>query len=223
MASSRLESKVDEILNTLAPMSKKLDSIEEQLKSVKFDVDKHGDRLDTLDAEVLSLKNTNNALLQQQRSLTLRLLNFPFSIIEKDDLKGRLYELLRPLLAAAKAEKDLSTMPQANSVIETCFMPYAAEQGKPPPPIIFRVPNRSIKVALLKNKKHLILPGEGLPKFLLVEDLTPETHRLFNLMVKSKRIGKVWTVDGVIKYTLPDQTRVKSVNSVFASIEDLVK
>ena len=231
MAQRTLDNKIDEILNTLTPMSAKLDkvsksveAIEEQVKLIKFDILQHDDRITALEAETKSLKNVNNTLQQQQRNLTLRLLNLPVSVGEKDDLKSRLYELLRPALAAAKTEKDLPTLPQLNSVIETCFRPYHAEQDKPPPPIIFKVPNKTIKAALLKHKKILTTGmGVGLPKLLLVEDLTADTHKLFNSMVKSKKFGKVWTIDGVIKYTLPGQNQVKSVFSVYDKIEDIVK
>ena len=230
-----LESKVDEILEQLrllALVPKQLEDLntsvsqmKEEIKSVKFDVDQHEDRVTTLEKEVLNLKITDNNHKQQLRALTLRILNLPQVPAEKDDLCGCVYEFIKPVLVAAKAAKDLSSLPQASSVIESVFRPYQGEHGRPPPPVILKVPNRHIKLALLKNRKHLPQPGSavgGTARAFIVEDLTPDNHRVLNLLNKSKKVEKSWSVDGQIKYILAGQSQVKTVKSVFGSLEEIL-
>ena len=202
----RLDSKMDEILRQLkllAPVPKQLEelsskvsSIQEEVKSIKFDVDKHEDRVTLLEQQVLDLKNSDNSNKQLLRSLTLRIINLPQVPAEKEDLKGCVYEFIKPVLVAAKAAKDLVTLPQAPSVIESVFRPYQGEHGKPPPPVILKVTSRNMKLALLKHRKHLPQPGSAgatgaavsapggrTNRVLLVEYLTPENLRALNLLV----------------------------------------
>lgn len=228
-----MEAKLDDILTSIRQLDRKLDSvdntvkgIQEDLRSVKFDVAQHDDKIRVLEEQMGQLRCSNNILQQQQRSLTLRLFNANLGP-ESDDIKGRVYECLKPVLAAAKAAKDLTSLPQVASVIEACFRPPSSDPNVSPP-IIIKVPNKSIKIALLKHKKHLPQPMVGpgplpRPKLLLVEDLTPDTHRLFNTMVKSKKVGKVWTIEGQIKFTLPNETRIRTVASVYDKLEDIIK
>ena len=229
-----LEDKVDEILNQLkllAPLPEKLDSlcgtvksIQEDLNSAKVDIGLHEDRVTKLEDEVGKLKAVNNDLNQQSRSLTLRILNLPQVQAEKEDMRGRIYDILKPLLVAAKAAKDLPSVPQPATVFEHVFRPYQGEHGKAPPPVIIRVQNRSIKLALLKHRKHLAQPesAPGRLRILLVEDLTPENHRALSLLSKSKKVDKVWSIDGHIKFVLAGQSTVKTVSSVFGSVESMI-
>ena len=124
--------------------------------------------------------------------------------------------VLKPLLTAAKAAKDLSTVPQMATVIEACFRPFnAAANSTGPPQVIIKVTSRPIKIAIMKQKKNLPKPTGQDKKLILVEDLTPATHKMLTAIVKSKVFEKVWTIDGVIKYTVEGQEGVKTVKSVF--------
>ena len=67
----------------------------------------------------------------------------------------------------------------------------------------------------MKQKKNLPKPTGQDKKLILVEDLTPATHKMLTAIVKSKVFEKVWTIDGVIKYTVEGQEGVKTVKSVF--------
>ena len=48
-----------------------------------------------------------------------------------------------------------------------------------------------------------------------MEDLTPATSKLLSAIAKSKKAAKVWTIEGVIKYTVEGQPGTKTVKSVF--------
>ena len=82
-------------------------------------------------------KDMSNQQQHQLRSLTLRLLNFPVVTGESEDnnagLCTRVYDvILKPLLVAAKAAKDLSSVPQAATVIDACFRPFNAAANSTP-------------------------------------------------------------------------------------------
>ena len=160
-----MEAKLDDILTSIRQLDRKLDSvdntvkgIQEDLRSFKFDVAQHDDKIRVLEEQMGQLRCSNNTLQQQQRSLTLRLFNANLGP-ESDDIKGRVYECLKPVLAAAKAAKDLTSLPQVASVIEACFRPPSSDPNVSPP-IIIKVPNKSIKIALLKHKS--IFPNQWL-------------------------------------------------------------
>lgn len=231
-----LDSKIDEILEQLkllAPVPQKLDnlcdtvkSIQDDVNTVKHDVAQHEDKIAKLEEDIKTLKISDNAHKQQLRSLTLRILNLPPTAVEKDDLRGRIYDLLKPLLTAAKSAKDLSTVPQAATAFDAVFRPYQGEQGKNPPPVIIKVSSRAIKIALLKNRK-LLAPapheaGANSVRPLLVEDLTPENHRALSLLAKSKKVEKVWSADGLIRFTLPGQSRVRTVSNVLGTVDEMI-
>ena len=136
---------------------------------------------------------------------------------------------LTPLLAAAKDNGVLSEIPPMNSLIESCFRPYATTPDKLPPPIIIKLTNRPLKIAVMSNKKELPKPNAfetsgGVTRFILVEDLTPDNHRCLSALSKSKLTGKVWLVDGRIKYTMADKPdAVLTVKSVFDPITTILR
>ena len=167
-------------------------------------------------------KDSSNQQQQQLRSLTLRLLNLPVMPGEKDDNNAGLcarvyYTVLKPLLIAAKAAKDLNTVPQAATVIESCFRPFNASltNADLPPYVIIKLSSRPIKIAILRQRKNIPKAAEGDKKIILVEDLTSATHKMLAAISKSKAASKVWTVDGNIKFTMEGVDRVRMVKSVF--------
>ena len=169
--SHSLEPKIDSILQQLqllASVPQKLDTltdtvkgIQEDLKTVKHDIAEHDGRITKLEQEIIILKNSDNTHKQLLRSLTLRIIGLPQTPDEKDDLRGRVYDVIKPVLAAAKAAKDLTSVPQAATVFEAVFRPYQGEHGKTPPPVILKIPSRAIKIALLKHRKHLVQPNSA--------------------------------------------------------------
>ena len=229
-----LEDKVDLILaqlKLLAPVPQKLEELHSTVKEIRADVDtvkhdvaKHEEHIARLDEEIKTLKLSDIHHKQQLRSLTIRILNLPQIPAEREDLRGRIYDLIKPLLNAAKLAKDLSSVPPVSSVFDAVFRPYQGEHGKAPPPVIIRLQNRAIKQALLKNRK--LLPEQEIDgrkmRTLLVEDLTPENHRALSLLAKSKKVEKAWSADGLIKYTLPGQNRVRTVLNVLATVEEII-
>ena len=97
-----------------------------------------------------------------------------------------------------------------------CFRPFnAAANTEGPPQVIIKVSSKPIKVAILKQRKNLPKPTGQDKKYILVEDLTPASHKMLTAISKSKMAEKVWTIDGAIKYTIAGQQGIKTVKSVF--------
>ena len=52
-------------------------------------------------------------------------------------------------------------------------------------------------------------------RYILVEDLTPASHKMLTALSKHKDVGKVWTIDGYIKFSMVGREGVMAVKSVF--------
>jgi len=193
--------------------------------------DTHGQEIADLQKEVKSLKEAGNSRDQASRSAVIRVFNIPvFEDESKDNnklLASKVYDrVLKPVLAAAKAKGDIAVLPQVATVIEDCFRTRAAGGIAP---IIVKLTSAKIKTAIMRNKRDNIpVPNRAeaaagsLTPF-VVEDLTPATHQKMVEMKLDKRVAKIWTVDGQIRYTLanaPD--RVLKVKSVFDTVSKIL-
>ena len=223
-------------LDQLGPMSTKIDdlhnslgTLREEVSSISFTVGTHKDRITALERDMSSQKEISNTQQQQLRLLTLRLLNVPASVGEATNnyagLRDTIYtRFLLPLLHSAVAKKDIPEVPTSSVVIESCFRPYLPSPGKQPPPVIIKLASRLFKVALMKNKRDLPSPSSsetdsGITRFILIEDLTPDTHRCLASLSKSTLTSKVWSVDGRIKFIKADKPNVIiTVKSVYDPI-----
>ena len=229
------EEKLDRILiqlNALGPiqaflisLQTSISDVKEELGHIQFTVNNHEDRLLALERDMVEQKIMANQQQQQLRSLTLRLMNFPEVIGEKEDnyaaLRARVYDVvLKPLLTAAKAAKEITSVPQMATVIDSCFRPFnaSATSSKGPPHVIIKVTTKPLKIAILRQKKNMVkltTSPDGDKRFILVEDLTPASHKMLTAISKSKMAEKVWTIDVAIKYTIAGQQGIKTVKSVF--------
>ena len=226
--------KIDELHSTLGAFKVELGGLKEEVGSLNFTVNTHGDRLTALENEMMVQKELSNTQQQQLRSLTLRLLNVPPTLGEQPNnfanLREHVYSrFIVPMLDAAVDNGEIPLVPPKNSVIESCFRPYAAVPDKLPPPIIIKLSNKQLKVAIMRNKKEMPVPSSvekeaGITRFILVEDLTPDVHRCLAALSKSKLTAKVWSVDGHIKFTKADKPDVvRTVKSVYDPIASILK
>ena len=238
---SKLDSILEQLkaLDQLGPMNKNISDlvssmgeIKEEIKSLSYTVDTHEDRIQALEKDMAQQRELSNTQQQQLRSLTVRFLNIPYSSGEADNNSANLKDLiygrfLYPLLLAAAKSNEIPTIPSPGEIIESCFRPYSPEKDKPPPPVILNLANKQAKIAIMMNKKELPKPTKqetdaGISRFILIEDLTPDTHRALSALSKSKLSHKVWSVDGRIKFTTvakPDVVQtVKSVYDPIAKI-----
>ena len=218
---------------TLEDLRSTILDVKEDVRTLQFDVANHDDRIGALEREMKEQKDFANFQQQQLRSLTLRLMNFPITGDESADnnagLKTKVYDtVLKPLLAAAKAAKDLSSVPQMATVMEACFRPFnatiaAGTVSNVPPHVIIKVSSKQIKLALMKHRKHIPKPiSDTVKPLFLVEDLTPATHKVMVAISKTKETEKTWTTDGKIKFTLTGNPTVHTVKSVYEPISQIL-
>ena len=110
------------IRNCLEDMKASIVEVKVEVSALQYDVAIHNDRISALERDMLEQKDMANRQQQQLRSLTLRIFNFPESPDETADnnsgLRTRVYHtVLKPLLTAAKAAKELTSVPVRMNLI----------------------------------------------------------------------------------------------------------
>jgi hypothetical protein len=187
----------------------------------------------TLQAEVKHLKEIVNSNEQQKKSLSLRLLGLPPS---EEELNGPdanaataklAYEkIIRPILTSAKAKGKIASVPSLANTISKAFRTAKLSTSSPnvTPPIIITVISQNVKIAILTNKKGNIPvpspPSTG-PRISLNEDLTADTFSLLKSLREDKRVGRVWSVDGNLKYILANDSEnvIHRVKSIYDTVD----
>ncbi len=237
-----LSTKIDSISTTLDKLSSSVNSLwasvttntdsiatnTAAIAEIKEEMAKHK-------MEMKSLKTSHNSREQRLRATTVRLFNFPVTIGESIDnykpLSTRVYDkIIRPALVAAKAAGGIGTVSQQQNCIEACFRSFSPREpapGSPPPPIIIRLSSNATKFAVMKNRKHILAPGDseraaGSKGFILVEDLTPEALSLLKALQKDPRTDKVWSLNGILHFSRPGASGFSKVKNVFDSVDTIL-
>ena len=235
-----------EKLKKLDTLESKLDDFGAKLDSIKVTVTEHtseiadikkqlADHKADTDKQIVSLKTSFNLREQQARACTIRVFNIPYvpgeSLDNYKSLSARVYDkILRPLLAVAKSSGHLGSVPQAQNTIEACYRVFYQQEpdlSKPPPPVVVRLTSKSLKIAIMRNRRSVPTPTDaekeaGIRRFIVVEDLTPPTHKLLKDLQLDSRTEKVWSVNGQIHYTMAGSTVVKKVKCVFDPISAIL-
>lgn len=232
---------------TLATVATDVKGIKETITALQENVKANSDGLATLRREfddfkeethyeVRNLKTSFNNREQVLRGSTVRLFNIPAYPDEQANnfanLSAKLYgRIFVPILTAAVAAGDLPAVPHHLEAVEACYRAFVQVEptvGQSPPPVVIRLRSKAIKIALLKHRRlHMPQPSEnekarGARRFVLVEDLTPPAHKLLKALQADPRTDKVWSVNGLIHFSLPNKTGYKKVRSVFDSVDDIL-
>ena len=65
--------------------------------------------------------------------------------------------------------------------------------------------------------------GNGIKKFIVVEDLTVPTFKKLSDLLADDRVEKAWSTDGRLRFVLMrDDKGVKKVKSVFDTTDDIL-
>jgi hypothetical protein len=184
------------------------------------------------------MKEQLNDSDQQSRAHFVRLFNFPMADddIAADSgraLANRVYDrILKPIIVAAKAKNDITTVPQCANVIEDIYRvgkPSMKDGVHRPPPIIIKLCTKQLRLAILKNKKTSIPSpttqerAAGVKRFVVVEDLTPPNYKKLTELLSDDRIEKAWSVEGRLRFVLAGSDKsVKKVKSVYDSVDHIV-
>jgi hypothetical protein len=189
-----------------------------------------------LESDVLVLKEASNFREQQLKLCTVRVHGLPVTDEELaatdggKTLAAKVYgRILKPILNAAKAKGDISSVPHCANAIEECYRAGRPSKTGKPVPIVVKVANRHLRLAIFKNKRiNTPQPldaekNEHIKRFSVVEDLTGPTFKLLKLLQSNNSVARAWSVEGNIRFTLssnPD--RIVKVKSVYSPIEAIL-
>ena len=223
--------KIDSMNSLLEQLNKTV--VAQQQKIVQLE-----STVSTLNNDVLLLKNMVNSREQELRANSIRVTGFPFTEEEKtaSDSKllcKKLYDrVLGPILNAAKAKGHIDKLPAlSNCIIDAYRVGVAAAKpgSTSPPPIVIKLLNSTIKVAIMRNKREAT-PGPsdaeraaGFKKIYVAEDLTPPAFRKLKELQQCEDVSKAWSVDGRIRLVMRDSTSVFKVLSVFEDVKAILK
>ena len=141
--------------------------------------------------------------------------------------------ILRPILAKA-SKKVLPEIPPWYILLENGHFIGKAVKSKSngnvylPRPIIIRFSMRWQRNLFLKlKKKYMPSPTDaervqGVEFFSASPDLTKLNYSVKKEVSKDKRVDKVWSLDGRLKFTLVNDTFVYSVECVLDSVEEII-
>ena len=232
-----VEEKIDGLSTRLDGLKTTVDTLQNTVNTHTSEIAEIRSELATTRAEVKSLKTSHHVREQRLRSTTVRLFNYPYFRGESLDnfkaLAAKIYErIIRPTLVAAKTAGDAGSVQQQQNVIEACFRVYARNQSDEASapastPIIIRLASSSIKQLVMKHRKAIPPPSEGekkdgIRRFVLVEDLTPEAHSLLKALQQDSRTEKVWSINGQICYTKPGIPGIIKVKNIFDPLESIL-
>ncbi len=234
-----LEGKIDGIDRKFGELNSTVTKLQASVTQHSNDIEEIRAELASYKAEVRTLKTAHNSREQRLRASTVRLFNFPVAIGESVDnykpLAAKVYDrIIKPTLQAARAAGDIGSTPQQQNAIEACFRiahrdPAVGSSSSPPPspPIVIRLSSTAIKASVMKFRRSIPPPSEGeknmgFRKFTLVEDLTPEAHSLLKALQGDSHTDKVWSMNGVIHFSLPGVTGFKKVRNIFDSVDTIL-
>ena len=238
----RLEAKMDMMLRRMDEFT----AMQEKMVMLETTVGALNETVATLYREVAELKDKSNARDQQARGLSLRL--YGLDLGEEEDnsaesgraLLKRVYDhIVKPVLASAKANKQLEALPNLGNAVTEAYRVRGGATKQPsipgqpvkpllPPPLIIKFASAHVRMAFLKNKKASLPPptvsekASGVKKYVVVEDLTAPTYKKLREMLDSGRVDKVWAMDGRLRFTVPGDKIVRKVKSVFSSVDEIL-
>jgi hypothetical protein len=96
--------------------------------------------------------------------------------------------LLKPILAAAKAKGNISSVPHCSNLVEEFYRASRPTKSGKPVHIFVKILNsRNLRLDILRNKRNntpFLLDGKR-SEFTIVEDLTRPTYRRLKLLQDS--------------------------------------
>ncbi len=238
LSNATSEQKLDMLLSAVATLlqgQEKLEKMTSTVAALEAKVTSQEATINSMGKEIKKLKEQANDRDQQARDLTVRLFNFPVADGDTAEtgrtLATKIYDrILKPILVAAKAKGDISSVPVANNVVEDAFrVRKPTLKDGVMRPVIVKLCNCQLRLAILKNKR-LNIPsptdgerGCGIRKFIVVEDLTVPTFKKLSDLLADDRVEKAWSTEGKLRFVLMGNDKSeKKVKSVFDSNDEII-
>ena len=177
------------------------------------------------DKEIANLKDTINNIDLSHRSASIRILGLPISNDTTPmEIINTAYNLLiKPILTGAMEKGEIPAVPPALAIIEFAYsMPAKNNQ---PCPIVLTLHSRLYRSLIFKYRREFAPTfsenNKIKTKFPFSEDLTPATFHQYRAFLEDERVQSVWTINGQIRFRLPDNDYVFKIRSL-ADTVDLV-
>jgi len=211
----------------------------DELQIVRTELDVTRKEVKEQKTEIFTLKTKVNQFEQHDRLRSLRI--FGLSIPAEDEealginravLKNVYNRIIKPILTVAKAKNASAAVPQADTALISGYRVGTPKKGgrASPLPCVITFNHKETRDLVMRHKRGNIpapspLEKEaGVKRLVIVEDLTPDTHRKLKEMVEHDSFAKVWTINGAIRFTLaedPDGT-IGKVDSPYLSIQQIL-
>jgi hypothetical protein len=237
-----LDQRLDHILAILMETKAICEQNQREIVTLKEKIISLEKENNTVKRELRVAKESTNRYELATRFLTVRVLGLPVSAEEraaaspedrnKAAVKNAYDKILRPILSVAKAKGHLEVVPQLKTTIEEGFRINSNakdKRGVPyPPPLILRFTHKSYRTAVFLFKREAFNPSGGASSdnlnFFIVEDLTIPTLNKMKELRADDRVGKVWTTEGQIRFTLVDApSKVLKFRGVYAPLSEIIK
>ena len=194
------------------------------------------------DKEILRLSKKVNAQEQYNRSWSIRILNLHIS---KEDstsnstVMNKVYEnVLLPILQGAVAKKLIPSIPPVEQLLETAHI-LPSKPGSPNPIIarfftqnlwalMFRIkhdhaPRLPAGNAAGRSSGNLKQRESGPYKYPFYEDLTKLNFAKLRAIAQHERVQACWSVSGILRYKLTNDSTIFKVSDVFDTVEEILK
>ena len=225
--------------STISNLSTRLSTIETLLKITQAENTTLKEELVSSAQEATTLKAKLNHLEQHHRSWSVRVTGIKIPADEETDpnrVKHHLYEqLLKPILQGAVSNMILPTLPGESEIIERAHVLPAKKDA--PKPIIARFYSRDMRALIFKLKKEFA-PRETLKtrssnqesgpprparlRCQIYDDLTRTNFLKMKAIGDDSRVDQCWSANGHLKFKLVGSQQVRSVSSVFASLDEIL-
>ena len=199
--------------------------------------------------DIVDLKSNVNDREQYNRSWSVRITGLQVTKEDEEKLgvsravmKTAFDKLIKPILTAAKAKGAVETVPTAyHNCLENGHKIFRrpgrgrrgddgdGDENPSPPQIIVRFCSRYIRNVVLMNKREAMPKPtmaevtRGVQRYGLFEDLTARNYALLRAAIEDKRVKKVWTVDGRLKFTTEEDPDKVNFLGNAASLDEFFK
>ena len=210
-----------------------------ELQVIKVELDVTKKVVKEQSAEIFTLKSKVNQFEQQERLCSLRI--FGLSIPAEDEealginravIKNVYARIIKPILTVAKAKNAIAAVPQADTALISGYRVGVPKKGgkTSPLPCVITFNHKETRDLVMRHKRGIIpAPTSqereaGVKRLVIVEDLTPDTHRKLKEMVEHDSFAKVWTINGAIRFTLAEDPEgaIGKVDSPYRTIQQIL-
>ena len=232
-----MEELQEETLEKLNILTRKLEDLEETLKTVSSENRKLKETIACQADEIMHLKDCLNEREAYARSWSMRVLNVKLPQGQETNTRvvmDTIYKgLFLPILQGAMANKEISSIPSCDTLLETAHPLPGKGDNKP---VIVRFFSRYWRSVIFRYRKNYA-PRETAPANTrggaenhggrmvhpFFEDLSKATFKQLVSIKACSEVTSAWTVGGAIRFKIKDSEVIFRVSSIYDTVDSLTK